>query len=164
MPLENAEEVKARRGQTHFTPFGGSLAVAVQKGPAMISARKQIQQCGSRVSSAPQQAQTTCPAEQRSDKARYASRTALREAVRLRRNSLIPYKFDKQSTERETRPNVLDVREAFARRGLDDTKTAAVIGRGYAFRKMHSACPWKRVFPSRSAHDSWSGACGTTVR
>ena len=74
------------------------------------------------------------------------------------------YKFDQQSTKRETQPSDLDVREAFARKGMDDTKTVALIGRGHAFRKMHSACPWKRILPSRSALDSWSGACGTTVR
>ena len=33
---------------------------------------------------------------------------------------LTSYKLDKQSTKRETQPSALDVREAFARKGMDD--------------------------------------------
>ena len=34
-----------------------------------------------------------------------------------------------------------DVRDAFAHAGMDDTKTAALIGDGQAFGKKHAACP-----------------------
>ena len=134
-------------------------AVAVQKGLAMISVRRQRRQLASRVSAAPQPAQTTFPPS--SVLARLCTpqeRPCERQFDRGEAHLL-------QSTKRKTQPSDLDVREAFARKGMDDTKTVALIERGHAFGKIHgTTCPWKRVPPSRLALDSWAGACGTTVR
>ena len=90
--------------------------MAVQKGSAMISARKQRRQLASRVSAAPRQAQTTCPASsvltrpgmhQERPRERQFDRG---EAHLLQARQAV-------NEERETQPSVLDVREAFAHRG-----------------------------------------------
>jgi catalase (peroxidase I) len=55
-----------------------------------------------------------------------------------------------------------EVRAAFARMGMNDTQTIALIGGGHAFGKTHGACPdGPGVSPLLDAQNPWPGACGT---
>jgi catalase (peroxidase I) len=58
--------------------------------------------------------------------------------------------------------SALDVRDAFARMGMDDTETVALIGGGHAFGKTHGACPMGAgPSPADQPLNPWPGACGT---
>jgi len=55
-----------------------------------------------------------------------------------------------------------DVRDAFARMGMNDTQTVALIGGGHAFGKTHGACPaGPGDFNASSPDGPWPGNCGT---
>jgi len=55
-----------------------------------------------------------------------------------------------------------EVRDAFARMGMNDTQTVALIGGGHAFGKTHGACRnGPGVSPLYDSHNPWPGACGT---
>jgi catalase-peroxidase len=58
--------------------------------------------------------------------------------------------------------SAFDVRDAFARMGMDDTETVALIGGGHAFGKTHGACPMGAgPSPADQPLNPWPGACGT---
>lgn len=55
-----------------------------------------------------------------------------------------------------------DVRDAFARMGMNDSQTVALIGGGHAFGKTHGACPdGPGLPPNKDVENPWPGACGT---
>jgi len=54
------------------------------------------------------------------------------------------------------------VRNTFARMGMDDKETVALIGGGHAFGKVHGACPTgPGVYPYEDPLHPWAGTCGT---
>eukprot|EP00450_Noctiluca_scintillans_P036454 CAMPEP_0194550182 /NCGR_PEP_ID=MMETSP0253-20130528/95581_1 /TAXON_ID=2966 /ORGANISM="Noctiluca scintillans" /LENGTH=450 /DNA_ID=CAMNT_0039397619 /DNA_START=43 /DNA_END=1394 /DNA_ORIENTATION=+ len=58
--------------------------------------------------------------------------------------------------------SAFDVRDSFARMGMDDTETVALIGGGHAFGKTHGACPMGAgPSPADQPLNPWPGACGT---
>ncbi|CBJ27732.1 Catalase is an enzyme, present in all aerobic cells, that decomposes hydrogen peroxide to molecular [Ectocarpus siliculosus] len=53
------------------------------------------------------------------------------------------------------------IREVFARMGMNDTETVALIGGGHAFGKVHGACPTgPGADPIDAPEDPWPGTCG----
>jgi len=55
-----------------------------------------------------------------------------------------------------------DVRDAFARMGMNDSQTVALIGGGHAFGKTHGACPkGPGVSPLLDSQNPWPGGCGS---
>lgn len=62
----------------------------------------------------------------------------------------------------EPKNTVAGIRSTFARMGMDDKETVALIGGGHAFGKTHGACPTGAGNdPSESPSNPWPGTCGS---
>eukprot|EP00929_Paragymnodinium_shiwhaense_P083057 TRINITY_DN440_c0_g1_i2.p1 TRINITY_DN440_c0_g1~~TRINITY_DN440_c0_g1_i2.p1 ORF type:complete len:418 (+),score=69.34 TRINITY_DN440_c0_g1_i2:71-1324(+) len=58
--------------------------------------------------------------------------------------------------------SAVEIRDVFARMGMNDTETVALVGGGHAFGKCHGACPRSAGFPPKENIDHpWIGRCGT---
>ncbi|CAM9833697.1 unnamed protein product [Scytosiphon promiscuus] len=54
-----------------------------------------------------------------------------------------------------------EIREVFARMGMNDSETVALVGGGHAFGKFHGACDsGPGADPIDSPEDPWPGTCG----
>lgn len=60
--------------------------------------------------------------------------------------------------------SAVNVRETFARMGMNDTETVALVGGGHAFGKAHGACPsGAGPSPMEQPENPWPGLCGEGV-
>lgn len=58
--------------------------------------------------------------------------------------------------------SALQVRDTFARMGMNDTETVALIGGGHTFGKTHGACPdGAGASPAEDPVHPWPGKCGS---